>query len=473
MPGAPTGFVGKLSAERPLLASGVTALGLAVLCVLGARNDLSSLSSDLILRFVLSAAFVVCAPMALAALTPLRPVLRILFFGLMTLLCAGLLTAVFGGFGARLPLAMPEAPAGAAIALFAFLAALTPLTRSTLRLGGLGPIAAVTGAAGGIGYLALQNLLSSPFSAAATAIALTAGVCVGAGVGADYARHFARGLTPQTAAASAGHMAIAPSAFSILAAASWMTVVTFKANYGMIGWRDLMAAGVEVLLVCAAALIFATAALALIKPSEQAAVEENRRRQRFAEGWRPFRRRLPATTASAASAIAGVLVIVALFEVGLSEAVSLAVFLILILIASGLAFVSVRTSILITGLLFISAVFTGYVYAVFAMAPPPMAERFAALALSAIAFSQLTVSWRNAGDIWRNARDIAQNAMCDGLRRFPIAFGVGGAAMIAAAHAFSWEAGVSAAAYFTIVSGIGLFLAPFLMVALSAQFQRY
>lgn len=473
MPGAPTGFVGRLSAERPLLASGVMALGLAVLCVLGARNHPGALSSELILNFLTAAGLIVCAPMALAALTPQRPVLRILFLGLMVVLCGFLLSAVFGGLSAPLPFTAPKAAAGAAVGLFAFFAALAPLTRSTLRLGGVGPIAAATGVAGGIGYLALDNLLSSPFSGAASAIAMTAGVCVGAGVGADYARHFARGLTPQTAAASAGHMAIAPAAFSVLAAAAWMVVVTFKANYGMIGWRDLVGAGAEVLLASASALVFATAALALIRPSEQAAVEENRRRQRFADGWRPFRRRLPAATASAATAIAGVLVVVALFEVGLAESVSLGVFLILILIASGLAFVSVRTSILITALLFISTVFAGYVYAVFAMTPPPMAERFAALTLSAIAFSQLTVSWRNAGDIWRNARDIAQNAMCDGLRRFAVAFGAGGAAMVAAAYAFSWEAGISAAAYFAIVAGIGLFLAPFLMVALSAQFQRY
>lgn len=473
MPGAPTGFVGKLSAERPLLTSGVTALALAVLGVLGARHHPGPLTSELILRFVTAAGLVVCAPMALAALTPLRPLLRALFLGAAFLLSALLLGAVFGAFGPRFSLPAPQAPIGAAVGLFAFFAALAPLTRSTLRLGGLGPIAAATGVVGGIGYLALENLLSSPFSGAASAIALTAGVCVGAGVGADYARHFARGLTAQASAASAGHTAIAPAAFSLLAATAWMVVVTFKANYGVIGWRDLIAAGIEVLLASTSALVFSAAALALVRPSEQTAVEENRRRQRFAEGWRPFRRRLPATTATAAAAIAGVLVVIALFEAGLSEAVSFSVFLILILIASGLAFVSVRTSLLITLLLFISTVFTGYVYAVLAMPAPPMADRFAALTLSAIAFSQLTVSWRNAGDIWRNARDIAQNAMCDGLRRFAIAFGAGGAATVAAAHAFSWEAGIATAAYFAIVAGIGLFLAPFLMVALSAQFQRY
>jgi hypothetical protein len=329
------------------------------------------------------------------------------------------------------------------------------------------------GAAGGIGYLALENLLASPFAGPASAIALTSGVCIGAGVGADYARHFARGLTPRSAAASAGHSALTPAGFSLLVVTACMLVVTFTANFGAVDWRVLGAAGASVVLSSAAALIFATAALSLFNPSEQAAVDENRRRQQFAESWRPFRRRLPATTAAAFSAITGVMVVIALFEIGLPQALSLGVFLVLILIASGLAFVSFRTSILITALLLTSTVFAGYLYAVFAMTPPPMAERFAALALCAIAFSQLTVSWRNAGDIWRNARDIAQNAMADGLRRFAIAIGAGGTATIACAYAFSWEGGVAAAAYFVIVAGIGLFLAPFMMVALSVQLQRY
>ena len=56
---------------------------------------------------------------------------------------------------------------------------------------------------------------------------------------------------------------------------------------------------------------------------------------------------------------------------------------------------------------------------------------------------------------------------------FAIALGAGAAAMMASAAAFSWEAGVGAAAYFALVAGIGLFLSPVLMVALSAQWQRY
>ncbi|GJL92190.1 hypothetical protein [Hyphococcus sp.] len=472
MPGAPSGFLGKLSADRPMLAAAIVAVGLTSLCVLGVRNSADPASSNLILRFVLAASAVLCAPMAIAAMTPQRLMLRTIFIAVVVALGAAIIAAAFGklDLGGMTP---PKTASGTGLGLFLFFAALSPLTRSTLRLGGVGPIAAVIGAAGGIGYFALDGLLMSPFSGAAAAITLTAGVCIGAGVGADYAQHFARGLTPRSAAAAAGHSAIAPAAFSILAVAACMLIVTFNANFGAVDWRVLAAAGAAVLLSCATAMIFATSALSLFRPNEQAAVDENRRRQRFAESWRPVRRRLPATTAAAASAIVGVLIVIALFEVGLPEAVSLGVFLVLILIASGLTFVSFRTSILIAALLFTSTVFTGYIYAVLGMTAPAMMERFTALTLSAIAFSQLTVSWRNAGDIWRNARDIAQNAMSDGLRRFAIAIGAGSAATVASAYAFTWEAGVSAAAYFAIVAGVGLFLAPFLMVALSTQFQRY
>ncbi len=474
MPSAPTGFLGKLSAERPFLVTSVLALGVAALCVLGVRHSADPGSGFLILKFLAAGTAIVFAPLALAALTPEKLVFRLFFLVLITALGAGLVAAAFGATPlGQSDFAPPQAATGAGFGLFIFLAALAPLTRSTLRLGLVGPAAAVIGVAGGVGYFALENIVLSPFSAAAAAIALMGGACVGVGVGADFARHFARGLSPKEAAAAAGHGAAAPAAFCILAAAAYMTIVTFKANFGAVDWRVLVAAAAAALIGAAAALTVATGVLSIFKPSEQVAVDENRRRQRFAESWRPFRKRLPATTAMAASAIAGVLTVIAAFETGVPEAASLAVFLLFILIAAGLTFVSVRTSLLIVVILFLSTVFTQYLYAVFGLASPAAPERFAGLALSAIALSQLTVSWRNASDIWRNARDIAQNAMSDGLRRFAIAYGVGGAATVASAYAFSWEAGVGAAAYFAIHAGIGLFLAPFLMVALSAQFQRY
>jgi hypothetical protein len=474
LPGAQSGFLGKLSAEHPMLATGVLALGVVSLCVLGMRNSGDASSGELIARFLLTAGGVVCAPMALAALTPQKPLFRIIFLALMMVAGAALLAAAFGKAGGVLAgFSPPPGPTASAVGLFAFLAALAPLTRHALRLGVVGPLAALPGVAGGAGYFAMENLLSSPFAASAAAIALAGGAAVGAGVGADFAQFFARGLTPRAAAAAAGHAAVAPASFTVLAVAAYVGVVSLKTNYGAVDWHALAGACAAALLASLMGLVGAAASLALTRPNEQVAVDENRRRQRFVESWRPFRRRLPATTALAATAIAGVIVVIAAFEAGVSDPLSLLLFLALILIASGFAFVSVRTSLLIAAILFLSTVFAGYVYAVLGIAAPAMPERFAALTLCAIALSQLTVSWRNAGDIWRNARDIAQNAMSDGLQRFAIALGAGAAATMASAYAFSWEGGVAAAAYFALVGGIGLFLSPVLMVAFSAQLQRY
>ena len=473
MPGAPSGFLGKLSAERPMLATGVLALGMTALCILGARNSPALADSGLLSRLVLSVIVALCIPIALAAFAPQKLWFRILFLAVTLVLGALLSAMLFGAFGSAPTIpGVPPLIVGTGLGFFLFLTALAPLVRSALRLGLLAPIIAVLGAAGAMGYLALEGILFSPLSAGGLTIALAGGICIGAGVGADYAQLFAKGLAPRAAAAAAGHAALAPAAFTILAAAAYAMIVTLEFNYGAVDWRIFLGVVAAALFTSATVLVGATAALALMRPSEQIAVDENHRRQRFFESWRPFRRRLPVTTASAASVIVGVLVIIAAFEVGIRDAMSLAMFLALILVASGAAFVSVRTSFLIVVILFASTVFAGYVFAITGLTLPSLSERFAALTLAAIALSQLTLSWRNAGDIWRNARDIAQNAMCDGLRRFLIALGVGAATLIAVAHAFEWEAGVATAGYFAVVAAIGQILAPVMMVALSAQSQR-
>ncbi len=452
----------------------VFSLGVAALCVLGVRHGEDPASAVLIVKFAIAAGAVAWAPLALAAWLPQRPGLRVLSLALIAALGAAIAAIAFGliPLGEEV-LPPPRLATGAALGFFAFLAALAPLTRSTLRLGVVGPLAAIIGAVGGIGYFALENLLASPFAAPASAVALMGGLCVGSGVGADFARNFARGLTPRAAAAAAGHAALAPAAFAVLAASAFIGVVTFQANFGAVDWRLFAASGAQALLAVTAALIISTGFLSLLRASEQIAVDENRRRRLFAESWRPFRKSIPPTTALAGSAIIGILTVVAGFEAGVPAPASLGVFLFFILMAAGLVFVSIRASFLIALTLFISAVLTGYAYSAFGIAAPAMTEQFAGLALSAIALSQLTVSWRNASDIWRNARDVAQNAMSDGLRRFAIAYGGGAVSVVIAASAFSWEGGVSAAVYFCIHAGIGFFFSPFLMVALSAQPRGY
>lgn len=472
MPGAPSGFLGKLSTERPVLTMSVLAIGALALCVLGVRNGTHPESNEIISRVLLGAVAAVCAPLALAAFEPERLWVRLVFLAL-TVSAGALLSAVAFGFLSDAPLALSPAIAGCAFGLFLFFIALSPLTRNALRLGVLAPVAALVGVAGGIGYFMLQDVLVSALNASVAAIALAGGVVVGVGVGADFAHYFAKGANARSAAAAAGHAALAPAIFSVLAAASYAGIATFHANFGIADAQLVFGAGLITFFAVLTALAGTAGALALVRPSEQTAVDENRRRARFAESWRPIRRILPSTTALAGSAIAGVIVIIAMFEVGIDAPVSLAAYILMIVAAAGLTFVSLRTSILIAALLFVSSVYTGYVYAIFGLTPPPLSDRLAAMTLAAITFSQLTVSWRNASDIWRNARDIAQNAMCDGLRRFLIALGGGASALVVASDAFDWAAGLPTAGYFATLACIGLLLSPILMVALSAHTQRY
>jgi hypothetical protein len=451
---------------------GVLAVGATTLCVLGLRNGTDLEHNNVISRYLLGAVVAVCAPIALAAFAPERTWLRVIFLTAVVSFGTAL-SAVAFGLLSNAPVALSPAIVGCSFGLFLFLIALSPFTQNAIRLGVLAPIAALVGVAGGVGYLMLQDVLVSALSASAAAIALAGGIVVGVGVGADFAHYFAKGANARNAAAAAGHAALAPAMFSVLAAASYAGIATFHANFGMADARLIFGVGIITLFGVLTALAGATGALALIRPSEQTAVNENRRRARFAESWRPVRRILPSTTALASSAIIGVIVIIALFEVGIDAPLSLAAYILLIVAAAGLTFVSLRTSILIAALLFVSSIYAEYIYAIFGLTLLPLTERLAALTLAAIAFSQLTVSWRNASDVWRNARDITQNAMCDGLRRFLIALGGASAALVVASYAFDWSAGISTACYFTIVACIGLFMSPVLMVALSANTQRY
>lgn len=447
-------------------------LGAAVLCVLGVREAENTESFIVISNLVFAALFVLCAPVVLAAFAPEKPIFRIIFLALTIIVGAALNAAAFGLFDIPGVFFSPLI-AVSGFGLFLFLIALGRLTRNALRLGVLAPVAALIGSVGGLGYFAMQGALGAPLSAASAAIALASGVTVGAGIGADFARHFARGMTPQNAAAAAGHSAVAPAAFSVFAAAVYAGLVTFHSNFGQVEASSVLGAGVIVLFAVLMALAGTTGGLAVMRPGEMTAVDENRRRQLFADSWKPMRKLLPSTTALAASAIAGVIAVIAGFEEGVDAAASLFAFLAMILGVSGLVFVSIRTSFLITALMFMSTVFVNYIYGIFDFNLPALPERFAALTLAAIAFSQITVSWRNASEIWRNARDITQNAMCDGLRRFLLALSAGGASFVTASAAFDWENGVGAAAYFVILASIGLMLSPPLMIALSARTKHF
>ncbi|WP_411817759.1 hypothetical protein [Hyphococcus sp. DH-69] len=472
MSGAPSGFFGKLSAERPILLGGVVGLGLVVLAVMGMRHQGDAAGVDLLLlRNAMSALIAIFVPLALAALTPRKPILQGTYVAVVVI-AGGLLSAyAMGAFGAPIEFLQPLIFA-AGLGLFVFLSALMPILRNLLRLGFVGPLASIVGIIGAIGFLALVDLLQVSFAAPLLTLYLVGGLCVGMSVAAEFAQLFAKGYSARGAAGAAGHAALAPGSFCILSTLAYGIVMSLELNLGELDLQTIAFISIATVLVAAMSLICSTGALALLRHTEQVAVDENYRRQRFAESWRPMRRLLPGSTAIAGSAIIGVLVVVSGFETGIADPLSFFLFIGLIMIASGAAFVSVRTSSLIAIMLFVSAIFAALAYQAIGIELPTLQDRLLAQTLAGMSFAQITVSWRNAGDIWRNARDITQNAMSDGLRRFVFLASVSVSALIVSSIAMSWPNGLALVSYFAVIVAIGLIISPILMVALSAQAQR-
>jgi len=469
----PAGIVGNIAANRPVLALSVMTTGLIALGVAGARQ-IGGEQASLIFTYAATALFVVALPMALAALQPRGSFRKFSFFFGVAVVAGVLVAADLGHIAFPAPLeAPPKMLTLSALALFAFLAVLAPLGFNVARLSVAASFAAIIGAVGGAGYLAVEQLWGLEEGAVAIALALALGVGTGVNVGADFAKFFAGGAAQRRAAAAAGHSAVAIAVFSLLVVAAFFGVQTFDANFGAVEWRIVWAGITAGAAAMIAALVAVTGSLAIVPIGEQAAVDENYRRIWFAANWRPIRQALPPTSAAAATAIAGVFVVIALFEAGFAAPISLSLFFVLVWIAAAIAFVSVRTSVLIVALVAVSAVFAGYAYSILGLALPALSERLAGLAFCAIAVGHMTVSWRNAGEAWRNPRDITENALSDGLRRFLFAVGAGAAAIFVSAHSFAWEAGVATIAYFLTTALFSLLLAPVMMTAMSARFARY
>ncbi len=470
-----SGFLGRFAANRPWLSTVLVAFAMTALCVVGVRRAGGAAGvggaeyAGYVSSYLLNGLYVLGVPLGLAAVAPRRAGLRALIAGGAGVVAAGLWLAADRGVSLSPYLAAPpKTLTVAAVAFLAVLLAIEPFFKGAYRLGVAAPFAALLGSAGAAGLLAFEGLLHAPASAAALSVALAAGVVGGVGVGADYAGGFARGATGPAAASRGGHAGLAPAMFAILAVCVFFALYSWRANFGAVDWPVLWAAAAAALLTCVASLMLVAAALSVSQHSEQVAVDENRRREWFARVWAPVRRLVPAQTALAATAITGVLAVVAMFEAGLAAPGSFLVFLGGVWAAAALAFVSLRASLLIAALLFASAIFADYGYSLAGAAAPDLLARFTALTLAAIALAQLTVSWRDASDVWRNARDIAQNAMAGGLRRFLLALAAGAASLVVAAYSFAWPDGFGAAAYFLATGAISLVLAPVMMIALSA-----
>ena len=468
---APVGLVGAFAANRPYLSLGLIAPALIALAVVGARQAGAGAGAA-IADLAAVAAGVLIAPMMLASATPQQGVARYLFIALVVLAAAALVALDAGWIVAPgAALTPPTALTLAAFGLYVFLVALAPLAQNVTRLSLPASFAAVLGVAGAAGYLAMEGMLGGADGAIAAAFGLALGVGVGVNIAADFAKFFAAGENRKRAAAAAGHGAVALSVFYLLASSSFFALHSFETNFGAVDWAIVWAGITVVAASLATVLAAVTGGLALARASEQVAVDENRRRRWFSMRWRPVRLMLPATTATATVAIAAILVVIALFEVGLAAPMRFGAFIAAIWIAGGVAFVSLRTSALIALLLAASAVLANFVVAVVGAPAASETDQLAALTLLAAALGAMTVSWRDAGESWRNARDVVEHALNDGLRRFLFLVGAGAAGLYASVLVFDWAGGVAAVIYFLTAALIALALAPAAMTAMSAQFR--
>ncbi|MHA7872523.1 MAG: hypothetical protein ACX939_09260, partial [Hyphococcus sp.] len=469
---APAGIVGAFIADRPLLSVIVFAVGLTALAVVGVRGS-GGAGGLITSAFIINALAAVALPVALAAISPRQPRWRSAFLLLLLIVFAGLVAVargdVLSGLAARPPLWLVLASGGFTV----FLLALAPMTSGVMRLGVLSPLAAILGVGGAAGHLAAESLLASPEGAAIAAIALAAGASVGIGVGADFSRYFAQGFSRRRAAAAAGHAALAPIMFTMIAMLAMFAIQTVNTNFGAVEWRIVWPGLTAAAAAALGAMAAVAGALSLENHSEMVAVDENQRRRWFANAWRPVRRLLPVTSASAFVAIALVAGVLSLFEARFAAPLSMAAFIMLMALAAGVSFVSLRASLIVAGLLGLSALCAAYAYTILGLAAPPLLAQLAAFTLCAIALGHLTISWRDAGEDWRNARDIAENALSDGLRRFLFVIGAGTISLIVSAETFAWPGGFEAAAYVLTVGFFSLVMASPMMIALSAHIRRY
>ena len=469
---APVGLIGKFVANRPVLSISVFAIGLTTLAVVGLRQagDGAFVASS----FMTNALVALALPVALAAIEPRTRAARFGFIFLISVIGGILAAAAISDWWilAYVP-APPLWLTLSATGFTLYLVALSPMMASIARLGVLAPSAAILGVGGAGGYFAVESMLMTAEGAGIAALALAAGASIGAGVSADFSRYFARGFSRRRAAAAAGHAAVAPIMFTLLAVGILLGIQTINANFGAIEWRVIWPGLTAILAATIGAMIAVAGALSIDDASEMVAVDENRRRQWFKNSWAPVRRLLPVTTSLATMAIAGVISVIAIFEAGFAAPVSLIIFFVLIAIAAGLSFVSIRISLMVAGLLGFGALITGYGYAIFGLTLPSLLDRMLALTLCAVALGHLTVSWRDASDHWRDARDIAENALSDGLRRFLFLVGTGVVALFTASQTFHWPGGAKAAGYFLSTAFLSVLLVSPVMIVMSARSTRH
>lgn len=474
MESARSGLVGRLATGRPLLIGAVIIFGLVTLAITGGSRTPGFATPDSITAFIFSVLMLIAAPSVAAAFSPRDGWRRILVF-----IAFGLALGLVHFTGERFVESSVADPLfdktvlGAALALAAWLIAFRPAIGGVLRLAMIGPFISILAAIAALGYFALDGAAAVSSVIPALSLSMGLSMVIAVEVAGDFAGYFVRGEDKTGAAAAAAHQAVAPTVFAILCAGSaFLAQLLFPEGQSVEGetvWYAIVAAT----LGCGSTLFISAGSMSLIRVNEKIALHENWRRSDVRLTWRPVRKLLPATSAYTVVGLVLIGVVLAVFETERSMAPDIATFVLFIAFASLIAFVSLRTTILLLAMLIFGNLFAGLLYAATGALPLSGGEQLSALALAAAAFSHLALAWRDSAHPRLNAREVTETAMTNGVGKFLVTMAMGVSAFLVADVSGLWPGGALAAGHFAITTGLGLLMAPALMTVISARYNRY
>ncbi|MEM9170142.1 MAG: hypothetical protein AAGC56_10860, partial [Pseudomonadota bacterium] len=341
-----------------------------------------------------------------------------------------------------------------------------PFCGATTGLAAPAPLAGALAAAGAAGGLALFGASGEALYGPAVTLNLALGCVIGVAAAAAFAEIFSAGADASVAAGGAAQRT-APTALHA-AACTLAAFALTRTPDGALALNGVATATACVALAGLAAVFLSAGALALRRTSDAVAVEENYRRRRARDAWRPFRSVLPASTSIAATAIMLILTVVAALEAATPGAGAKLIAAVGCGVAAGACYLSLRTGALVA-IVSVSAVgLVDWTAALFGVAPPEGAASATAIVAAATLFGLLGLTWRDARSPRRKPHQSAELAMVEGAYRFIVgaAFVVG--AFAAAATSGLWPEAAGAAGYFLAVAGLGFVLSPAVMTAVTA-----
>lgn len=462
------GVVGRLIADRPLTLVTAGAVGLVALAATSLRAPAGA-AIDALPALIFGFLALPVAPLAFAGLAPTRDWrVAAAIIGAIGLLSLGLW---FGAPFLNLDRALldPRSLFGALLSFAAFIA-LRPTIGASMRFSFIGAASSVLAIAGASGTL-LAFGASIADLAALGALTLALGAAVAIGVVSDFSSVFARGADVSSAAVAAGEQAITPAALAVaLAFMAFSMHALFASPEAILAppWMALLTTGLGV----AIAAVAAAGALAVTDATESLAVSENARRQRLRRFWRPLRQALPPSAAYSVTVIAGILLVLAGFEMPERPSLAALMFAPAAAAVVGLFQMSMRAGAFVFILLAFSVGMTRWIASLIGAPALDALGGAVWLGMASTLFAMLALSWRNARSPRLNARETMEAALTDGLGRFAVALAAALGALGAAYFSNAWPEAALVALHVVIASACAGLIAPAVMTALSAMVGR-